>query len=47
MMKFIRNKDTGILEIWEKERKIGEVITMGDSVTDKKDSQSNSSTTHA
>ena len=46
-MKFIRNKDTGILEAWEKGRKIGEVITIGDLVSDKKGSQSNSSTTHA
>lgn len=46
-MELVRNKDTGILEAWEKGRKIGEVITMGDLVSDKKCSQSNSSTTHA
>jgi len=30
MIKFIRNKETGILEVWKNGRKIGEVITMGD-----------------
>lgn len=29
-MEFIRNKETGILEVWKDGKKIGEVITMGD-----------------
>ncbi len=29
-MEFIRNKETGILEVWRDGKKIGEVITMGD-----------------
>lgn len=29
-MEFKRNEKTGIVEIWDKGRKIGEVITMGD-----------------
>lgn len=31
-MEFKRNKETGILEVWEKGKKIGEIITMGDEV---------------
>lgn len=31
-MEFIRNKETGILEVWENGEKIGEVITMGDEI---------------
>ena len=31
-MEFKRNKETGILEAWEKEEKKGEVITMGDMI---------------
>lgn len=30
MIEFIRNKETGILEVWEDGKKIGEVSTMGD-----------------
>ena len=29
-MEYKRNKETGILEVWDKGKKIGEVITMGD-----------------
>lgn len=32
MIEFIRNKETGILEVWKDGEKIGEVITMGDEV---------------
>lgn len=32
MREFKRNKETGILEVWENGKKIGEVITMGDEV---------------
>lgn len=34
-MEFIRNKDTGILEVWENGKKVGEIITMGDMLDDK------------
>lgn len=33
MIKFVRNPDTGMLEVWKDGKKIGEVITMGDEVT--------------
>ena len=33
MKEFRRNKETGILEVWENGKKIGEIITMGDEVT--------------
>ena len=29
-MKFVRNKETGILEICKDGKKVGEIITMGD-----------------
>lgn len=32
MKEFIRNKETGILEVWEDGEKVGEIITMGDEV---------------
>lgn len=32
MKKLIRNPNTGILEVWENGKKIGEIITMGDEV---------------
>lgn len=32
MIEFIRNKETGILEVWKDGKKIGEVHTMGDDV---------------
>ena len=32
MIEFIRNKETGILEVWKDGKKIGEIITMGDEV---------------
>lgn len=32
MIEFIRNKETGILEIWKDGEKIGEISTMGDEV---------------
>lgn len=33
MIKFIRNKETGILEVWKDGKKIGEIITMGDEIS--------------
>ena len=30
MKRFIRNPKTGILEIWEEGKKVGEISTMGD-----------------
>lgn len=32
MIEFKRNKETGILEVWENGKKIGEIITMGDEI---------------
>lgn len=32
MREFKRNKETGILEVWDGSRKVGEVLTMGDEV---------------
>lgn len=32
MKKLIRNTDTGILEVWEDGKKIGEIRTMGDDI---------------
>lgn len=32
MIEFIRNKETGILEVWKNGEKIGEITTMGDEV---------------
>ena len=32
MKEFKRNKKTGILEVWENGKKVGEIITMGDEV---------------
>lgn len=29
-MEYRHNEETGILEVWDKGKKIGEVITMGD-----------------
>lgn len=29
-MQFIRNKETGILEVFKNGKKVGEIITMGD-----------------
>lgn len=33
MIEFIRNKETGILEVWKDGKKIGEIITMGDEIS--------------
>lgn len=33
-MEFVRNKETGMLEVWDNGKKIGEVITMGDDVNE-------------
>lgn len=30
MKRFIRNPETGIVEIWEEGKKVGEISTMGD-----------------
>lgn len=32
MKTFVRNPETGILEVWEEGKKVGEVSTMGDQV---------------
>ena len=32
MREFKRNKETGILEVWDGNKKVGEMITMGDEV---------------
>ena len=32
MIEFIRNKETGILEVWKDGVKVGEVTTMGDMI---------------
>ena len=37
MKEFKRNKETGILEVWENGKKIGEMITMGDEIEKKED----------
>ena len=37
MIKFIRNIKTGILEVWENGKKIGEIITMGDEINKEDD----------
>lgn len=34
MIEFIRNKETGILEVWRDGKKIGEIRTMGDEIKD-------------
>lgn len=34
MKEFKYNKETGILEVWEDGKKIGEIITMGDEIND-------------
>lgn len=33
-MEFVRNKETGMIEVWDNGKKIGEVITMGDDVNE-------------
>ena len=33
MKEFIRNNETGILEVWEDGKKAGEILTMEDSLT--------------
>lgn len=38
MREFKRNKETGILEAWENGKKIGEIITMGDEINEKRQS---------
>lgn len=35
-MEFIRNKKTGILEAWENGKKIGEIVTQGDTAIKQK-----------
>lgn len=37
MIEFIRNKETGILEVWKDGKKIGEIITMGDDILNEHD----------
>lgn len=32
MVEFVRNKETGILEVWKNGKKIGEIVTMGDKI---------------
>ena len=36
MIEFIRNKETGILEVWKDGKKVGEINTMGDDVDGKR-----------
>ena len=36
MIEFIRNRETGILEVWKNGKKIGEINTMGDAVNGKR-----------
>lgn len=33
MIEFRRNKETGVLEIWENGEKVGEIATMGDEIS--------------
>ncbi len=33
MKEFIRNNEAGISEVWEDGKKVGEFLTMGDSLT--------------
>ena len=35
MREFKRNIETGILEVWKNGEKIGEVITMGDTISER------------
>lgn len=35
MTSFVRNKETGILEVWRNGKKVGEIHTMGDDVNKK------------
>lgn len=37
MKRFIRNPKTGILEVWDEGKKVGEIATMGDTL--EKDSE--------
>ena len=32
MKEIKRNKETGILEVWEDGKKVGEIVTMGDAL---------------
>lgn len=32
MVEFRRNEETGILEVWENGKKVGEIVTMGDEI---------------
>lgn len=41
MKEFKRNKETGILEVWEDGKKVGEVITMGDVINAEEDKNRN------
>lgn len=41
MKEFRRNKETGILEVWENGKKVGEIITMGDEVNGEDDNKRN------
>lgn len=36
MIEFIRNKETGILEVWKDGEKVGEIFTMGDEINGKR-----------
>ncbi len=37
MIKFRRNKETGVLEVWENGEKVGEIVTMGDEIESSKE----------
>ena len=42
-MELIRNKETGIVEGWENGEKVGEIITMGDMVSEENEDDKDNS----
>lgn len=34
MKELKRNKDTGVVEVWEDGKKVGEIVTMGDEINE-------------
>ena len=46
MIEFKRNKKTGILEVWNDGKKIGEVHTMGDAILNEKSKLSDNDRQH-
>lgn len=43
MIEFKRNKETGIVEVWEDGKRTGEIITMGDEVNGNSERESRKS----